>query len=138
MIRTSLTRAIEFPAGHRYERADWTESENEARFGRCYRPPGHGHNYRVEVTVCGEPNPETGMIVDLGELDGILRREVVEPMDHAFLNELPEFAGGLIPTTENLSHVIWNRLQHRLPGNIELVTVRVREDRNLWAECTKS
>ena len=78
------------------------------------------------------------MIVDLGELDGILQREVVEPMDHAFLNELPEFAGGLIPTTENLSHVIWNRLEHRLPGNIELATVRVREDRNLWAECTKS
>ena len=137
MIKTSLTRAIEFPAGHRYERSDWTESENKARFGRCYRPPGHGHNYRVEVTVCGEPNPETGMIVDLGELDGILRCEVVEPMDHAFLNELPEFAGGLIPTTENLSHVIWNRLEHRLAGTIELVTVRVREDRNLWAECTK-
>jgi 6-pyruvoyltetrahydropterin/6-carboxytetrahydropterin synthase len=68
MIRTFLTRAVEFPAGHRYVRSDWTESENEARFGRCYRPPGHGHNYRVEVTVRGEPNPETGMIVDLGEL----------------------------------------------------------------------
>ncbi|MBK5097024.1 MAG: 6-carboxytetrahydropterin synthase [Gemmatimonadetes bacterium] len=53
MIRTFLTRAAEFPAGHRYVRADWTESENEARFGRCYRPPGHGHNYRVEVTVSG-------------------------------------------------------------------------------------
>jgi len=64
MIRTFLTRAVEFPAGRRCVRSDWTESENEARFERCYRPPGHGHNYRVEVPVNGEPNPDTGMIVE--------------------------------------------------------------------------
>jgi 6-pyruvoyltetrahydropterin/6-carboxytetrahydropterin synthase len=135
MMKTFLTRAVEFPAGHRYVRSEWSEAENEARFGKCYRPPAHGHNYRVEVTVSGEPNPETGMVVDLAELDALLRETVVEPMDHAFLNELPEFRGGLIPTTESLAHVIWNRLEPRLPRHVALARVRVREDRDLWAEC---
>ena len=62
MIRTFLTRAVEFPAGRRCVRSDWTESENEARFERCYRSPGHGQNTGVEVTVSGKSKPETGMI----------------------------------------------------------------------------
>jgi len=135
-MKTFLTRAVEFPAGHRYVRAEWSEAENEARFGKCYRPPAHGHNYRVEVTVAGEPNPETGMLIDLGELDAMLGETVLAPMDHAFLNDLPEFRGGMIPTTECLARVIWNRLEPRLPRHVSLARVRVREDRDLWAECT--
>jgi 6-pyruvoyltetrahydropterin/6-carboxytetrahydropterin synthase len=136
MTKTFLTRAVEFPAGHRYVRPDWSEAENEARFGKCYRAPGHGHNYRVEVTVCGEPNPATGMIIDLIELDRILGETVVEPMDHAFLNDLPEFHGGMVPTTENLTCVVWDRVAERLPGHVALSKVVVREDRDLWSERT--
>jgi 6-pyruvoyltetrahydropterin/6-carboxytetrahydropterin synthase len=62
MIRTFLTRAVEFAAGRRCVRSDRTESEHEARFQRCYRPPGHGHNQRVEVKVSGNPYPDTGLI----------------------------------------------------------------------------
>jgi len=62
MIRTFLTRVVEFPAGHPYLRSDLTESKNETRFGRCYRSPGYGQNTGVEVTVCGKSRPETGMI----------------------------------------------------------------------------
>ena len=73
MPRASLTRAVEFPAGHRYHRPEWDAARNEATFGPCSRAPGHGHNYRVEVTVRGEIDPETGMIVDLAVLDRGLR-----------------------------------------------------------------
>lgn len=134
MSRASLTRAVEFPAGHRYHRPEWDAARNEALFGPCSRAPGHGHNYRVEVTVRGEIDPETGMIVDLAVLDRLLREIVREPMDHAFLNDLPEFAAGMIPTTENLARVVWERVSPALPSLCALTRVRVLEDRNLWAD----
>lgn len=135
MSRASLTRALTFSAGHRYHRPEWSEDENRARFGKCAAGPGHGHNYRVEVRVEGEVDPATGMVVDLAELDQLLEEEVVEPMDHAFLNDLPDFRGDReIPTTENIARVIWDRLRPRLPGGCRLSRVRVREERDLWAE----
>ena len=134
MSTATLTRAVEFPAGHRYFRPDWDAARNEAAFGKCARQPGHGHNYRIEVTVTGDIDPETGMVVDLAALDALLADAVVAPMDHAFLNDLPEFAAGLVPTTENLARIVWERLSTRLPRTCALVRVRVQEDRNLWAE----
>jgi 6-pyruvoyltetrahydropterin/6-carboxytetrahydropterin synthase len=134
MPRATLTRAVEFPAGHRYHRPEWDAARNAAVFGRCALSPGHGHNYRVEVSVEGEIDQETGMVIDLGSLDDALRRAVVEPMDHAFLNDLPEFSTGLLPTTENLARVVWERLSPTLPEGCTLLRVRVGEDRYLWAE----
>jgi 6-pyruvoyltetrahydropterin/6-carboxytetrahydropterin synthase len=134
MSIASLTRAVEFPAGHRYYRPEWDASRNEAVFGPCSRAPGHGHNYRVEVTVRGEVDSETGMVVDLALLDRLLRELVREPMDHAFLNDLPEFASGVIPTTENLARVVWERVAPALPSSCSLTLVRVLEDRTLWAD----
>jgi 6-pyruvoyltetrahydropterin/6-carboxytetrahydropterin synthase len=134
MPNASLTRAVEFPAGHRYHRPEWDAARNEVAFGPCSRAPGHGHNYRVEVTVQGEIDPVTGMIVDLAVLDGLLDELVRKPMDHAFLNALPEFADGRIPTTENLARVVWERISPALPTSCALKRVRVLEDRNLWAD----
>jgi len=134
MASANLTRAVEFPAGHRYYRSEWSAERNRAAFGPCAREGGHGHNYRVEVTVRGEIDSETGMTVDLAVLDGLLHEHVVAPMDHTFLNELPEFGGGAIPTTENLARFIWERLAAVLPDSSSLVRVRVREDRDLWAD----
>ena len=134
MSRASLTRCVEFSAGHRYWRPQWTEEENRERFGECAGAPGHGHNYRVEVTVEGEVDPLTGMVVDLGELDTILEERVVEPMDHAFLNDLPDFEGEmLVPTTENLARAVWERLSGTLPAGCALVSVKAREERDLWS-----
>jgi len=107
---------------------------NESTFGPCFRSPAHGHNYRVEVTVRGRIDPDTGMVVDLAELDRLLLERIVEPMDHSFLNDLPEFRDGWIPTTENIARVVWERLAAVLPVSSELVLVRVLEDRNLWAD----
>lgn len=135
MSRASLTRAVEFSAGHRYHRPEWSEERNRRRFGELAEPSGHGHNYRVEVRVMGEVDPETGMVVDLAELDRVLRRRVEEPFHHAFLNDLPDFDGEtLIPTTENIARVVWERVAPALPDGCRLSRVRVREERDLWAE----
>lgn len=134
MSRASLTRAVEFPAGHRYHRPEWTEEENRRVFGKCASAPGHGHDYRCEVTVEGPVDPETGMVVDLGRLDRILEERVLDPMDHAFLNDLPEFAEGSIPTTENLARAVWERVSPALPEDCRLQRVRVREGRDLWSD----
>lgn len=135
MSRASLTRAVEFSAGHRYRRPEWSEAENRERFGELSEAPGHGHNYRVEVRVEGEIDPETGMVVDLAELDRVLRRQIEEPFHHAFLNDLPDFAAErAVPTTENIARVVWERVSPNLPDGCRLTRVRVREERDLWAE----
>lgn len=135
MSRAALTRAVEFSAGHRYAREEWDREENVARFGAAASERGHGHDYRCEVTVSGPVDPETGMVVDLGELDRVLREEVREPMHHAFLNDLPDFAGEReVPTTENIARVVWDRVAPRLPDGCTLLRVRVREGRDLWSD----
>jgi 6-pyruvoyltetrahydropterin/6-carboxytetrahydropterin synthase len=132
---TYLTRVVRFSAAHRYHRPEWTEQENAATFGRCANPHGHGHNYRLEVMVAGEPAPETGFCVDLAALDRLLAEEVTEVLDHQHLNHaLPRFApGGEIPTTEILVIHLWDRLEPRLSG-ARLVRLRLREDDDLFVD----
>ncbi len=133
MSRASLTRVVRFSAGHRYRRSEWSEEKNREVFGACVAR--HGHDYRCEVTVEGPVDPETGMVIDLGRLDRLLEEEVSGPMDHAFLNDLPEFAdGGRIPTTEELARVVWSRLAPRLPDGCALARVRIREGPDLWSD----
>lgn len=131
-----LQRVYRFSASHLYRRPEWSEAENRRRFGKCARLPGHGHNYRLTVTVSGEVDPATGFVVDLGELDRRVRDQVLEILDHSHLNEsVPEFAAGKsIPSSENL--VIWvkARLQDGLPEGCRLVGIRVAEDDDLAAE----
>jgi 6-pyruvoyltetrahydropterin/6-carboxytetrahydropterin synthase len=105
-----LTRKIEFSASHLYHNPQLSAEENKRIFGKCNNPHGHGHNYALEVTVAGEPDPVTGMVLDLKELKEILEREITQKMDHRFLNyEVPELKGQ-IPTCENIVRVIWNLL----------------------------
>ena len=85
-----LTRKIEFAASHLYHNPEFSPEENRRVFGKCNNPHGHGHNYTLEVTVAGEPDPVTGMVLDLKDLKDILEREVMQRMDHRFLNyEVP-------------------------------------------------
>jgi 6-pyruvoyltetrahydropterin/6-carboxytetrahydropterin synthase len=108
MPRMRLTRRVRFSAAHRYHRPDWSDERNQAVFGPCANPHGHGHDYLLEATVEGEVDPETGFSADLAALDGALRR-AVEPLDHQHLNHVvPEFApGGMIPTCESLLLLLW-------------------------------
>lgn len=134
MPRASLIRRVRFSAGHRYWRSDWSEERNRASFGASVSR--HGHNYDLEVTVLGEIDPETGFVVDLGALDEVLRREVVERFDQKDLNEvLPEVREGtLVPSTENLARWLWNHLAGRIPGPARLQRIRLYESDALGAE----
>lgn len=134
----SLTRRVTFAAAHRYRRPDWSEEKNLEVFGSCSRPSYHGHNYACEVTVSGEIDPETGFVVDLAALDGILREEVTERFDHRNINaDVPEFADGkLIPSGENLARFIFGRVQERLNGRASVTRVTVAEDATLSATYT--
>jgi 6-pyruvoyltetrahydropterin/6-carboxytetrahydropterin synthase len=134
MAPVLLTKRMEFAAAHRYIRAEWDEAKNLAVFGPCYNPPAHGHNYMVEVTVSGEVDPQTGMVVNLFDLKQILL-SVLEEFDHKNLNmDMPYFED-LIPTSENLARVLWTKLDMQ-KGIGTLQAIRLYEDEDLYAEVT--
>ncbi len=130
-----ITRKVEFSASHVCRDPRLSEEENRKLFGMAANPHGHGHNYVVEVSLRGEPDPVTGMVLDLKELKEILNRRVVEPYDHRFLNyEVPPF-DRVIPTTENIARDIWQRLEPDLSsGNGKLHAVRVYETPDLYVD----
>jgi 6-pyruvoyltetrahydropterin/6-carboxytetrahydropterin synthase len=135
-MKIALERRYRFSASHLYRRPEWSEAENRARFGKCANLPGHGHNYRLYVTVRGEVDPATGFVADLGRLDGLVQERVLDRLDHQHLNAaLPEFGeGGAIPSSENLVRWIREQLAEGLPSGSELVRLRVEEDEDLAAE----
>ncbi|MCB1037773.1 MAG: 6-carboxytetrahydropterin synthase, partial [Acidobacteria bacterium] len=94
-MKITLERRYRFSASHLYRRPEWNEEENSRVFGKCAIEPGHGHNYRLWVAVEGEPDPRTGFVIGLPELDGWVQEAVLEPLDHRHLNQaLEEFAIG--------------------------------------------
>jgi 6-pyruvoyltetrahydropterin/6-carboxytetrahydropterin synthase len=128
-----LTRKAEFSASHYYHNPEFSQEENQRIFGKCNNPHGHGHNYTLEVTVKGQVDPRSGFVVDLKELKEIMNREVIDALDHRFLNkEVPEFAKA-IPTTENLAISIWERLKPKLKL-AELHRIRVYETPDLFVD----
>src|SRR5258708_5994722 len=130
-----LTRKAEFSASHVCADPALSEAGNRAVYGENANPHGHGHNYVLEVTIAGDPDPVTGMVFDLRELKEIMNAEVVEPMDHRFLNrEVPPF-DRVVPTTENLATEIWGRLDPRIGrGNLRLRNVRLYETSDLFVD----
>lgn len=128
-----LTRKCEFSASHYYHNPEFSPEENRRIFGKCNNPNGHGHNYTLEVTVKGEIDPKSGFVVDLKDLKEVLNREVLDVLDHRFLNkEVLEFAT-LIPTTENLAINIWQRLEPKMLA-AQLHRVRVYETADLFVD----
>ena len=128
-----VTRRAEFSASHFYHNPNLTPEENRRIFGKCNNPLGHGHNYTVEVTVAGPVNPTTGMVLDLKEVKALVEQEVLQRMDHKFLNkEVPAFASKL-PTTENIAVEIWNWLAPKLVFG-KLHQIRVYETPDLYAD----
>ncbi len=130
----SITRKVEFSASHLYHNPAFTPEENRRVFGKCNNPHGHGHNYVLEVTVKGEPDPATGMVLDLKELKQILQEEIIERMDHRFLNYEVAELSGQIPTCENIASVIWRLLEPRITRG-RLDRVRLYETPDLFVDC---
>jgi 6-pyruvoyltetrahydropterin/6-carboxytetrahydropterin synthase len=130
-----ITRRIEFSASHVCANPSLSDEENRRLYGAASNPYGHGHNYSVEVTLEGKPDPVSGMVLDLKELKAILNAKVVEPFDHRFLNkEVPPF-DRTIPTVENIAIEIWNRIEPSLSlPQGKLYSVRVYETPDLYVD----
>jgi 6-pyruvoyltetrahydropterin/6-carboxytetrahydropterin synthase len=124
-----LTRRTSFSASHRLWSKQLTEAENYAIYEKCANPNGHGHNYVLEVTVRGTPNPQTGMVLNLTELKDAMNEQVVNWVDHKHLNYDVPWLEGSIPTTEVLVVKFWNRLADVLPREL-LYEVKLYETEN--------
>ena len=133
--KTLLTKRVEFSASHRYWNAKWSEEKNVEVFGKCTSKYGHGHNYLLEVTVEGEVDPDTGMIINLYELQPMIS-DVVKNFDHKFLNEDTPFFTDKIPTTENIASVLWDLMGSKLNGipRCSLYRIRLYETPDLFVE----
>lgn len=127
-MKAYLTRRYRLSASHRLHSPVFTPEENQAVYGKCNHPHGHGHNYAIEVTIGGPVDPVTGMVVDLAELDDFVGREIVERFDQSNLNLAPEFEKQ-VPTTENLSKTIFDLVSAHFAdrGNAFLSQIRIEE-----------
>lgn len=126
MAIARVTRRVHFCAGHRLHNPAFGDDENRTIYGSCSNPHGHGHNYDLEVTVEGEIDPDVGYVMDLRALKELLQGAVLGDLDHANLNVDVPWLKGVVPTTENLTVAIWNRLADQLSG-ARLVSVRLWE-----------
>ena len=126
-----VTRAIEFSSSLRYWLDDLSEAENRQRFGR--KADRHGHNYRLEVSVRGEPDPVTGMVINLTDPKDVLEREVMDRFDHRDLNDDTDFFEKSPPTPENVAAVLWDLLDAALPAGI-LDRVRLFAGADHWVD----
>lgn len=134
----TVTRKAHFNASHRLHNPEKSDEWNKRVFGKCNNPNWHGHNYILEVTVAGEPNPETGYIIDLGELKSIIKKRIIDPCDHKNLNLEVPFLDGIIPSTENLCKAFFYEIDDeikQLPNhNARLYSVHLQETERNSAE----
>lgn len=128
-----VTRKAHFSAAHRLYNPGWSDQKNNAVFGKCNNPRGHGHNYDIEVTVAGDPPGETGMVIDLKKLADILEAELIERVDHKHLNEDVDFMKGIIPTAENMAVAFWKILAPRISEG-RLFSIKLYESENNFVE----
>ncbi len=130
-----VTRKAEFSASHICRIPGLSDLENSELFGEEANPNGHGHNYILEVTIEGDPDPVSGMVIDLKRVKEILEEEVIAPMDHRFLNYEVSPFDSVVPTTANLAQEIWRRLAPRFSsGENTLARLRLYETQDLYVD----
>jgi 6-pyruvoyltetrahydropterin/6-carboxytetrahydropterin synthase len=110
-----VTARLTFSAAHRLNNPKYDADWNRRTYGKCDNPRGHGHNYAIVVSVKGKTDPETGMVIDLKTLKDIVRRQIIDRVDHTNLNEDVDFLRGVIPTAENLARSFWQQLAPAIP-----------------------
>jgi 6-pyruvoyltetrahydropterin/6-carboxytetrahydropterin synthase len=128
-----VTRKCHFSAAHRLYNPEFSNEKNDAIFDKCNNFWGHGHNYDIEVTVAGVPDPETGYVIDLKQLRDIIEVEILEKVDHKHLNHDVDFMQGIIPTAENLAIMFWKILEPVLPSG-KLHSIKLFESENNFVE----
>lgn len=135
-MKAYITRRERFNAAHKLWVADWTEEQNKEVFGKCSNKNWHGHNYDLFVTVKGTPDPVTGFIMNVKTLSDIIKREIVNKLDHSNLNMDVDFIPkGMQPTTENMVILIWQQLASFIAAEgAELHAIKLYETENIYAE----
>ncbi|HEX4441499.1 MAG TPA: 6-carboxytetrahydropterin synthase [Thermoanaerobaculia bacterium] len=130
-MRVRLVSGSFFAAAHRLHRDDWSEEQNRRVFDKCNNPHGHGHTYGLEVAVEGEIDPESGYLMDFGDLKRTVREVVIDRIDRRHLNFDVDFMAGVNPTAENIAVRIWDQLETRIPKPARLARVTLHEtDKN--------
>lgn len=123
-----LTRRETFSACHRLHSKDLSDAQNKEVFGKCNNPNGHGHNYSLEVTVRGRPDPATGMVINITDLKAVIEAEVMRTLDHKNIDlDVEWFQAGRVSTAENIAVFIWKRVEGRLPAGAVLHKVKLWE-----------
>jgi 6-pyruvoyltetrahydropterin/6-carboxytetrahydropterin synthase len=135
MKKVTISKKFEFSASHRYWRDEWPADKNSEVFGLCVSPYGHGHNYELHVTVSGEVDPGTGMIINLT----VLKKSVniiIDQFDHKFLNLDTPWFKERIPTTENIALVLFELIAQQLQGeqSLQLEHIRLYERQDIYAD----
>jgi 6-pyruvoyltetrahydropterin/6-carboxytetrahydropterin synthase len=128
-----VTRRERFSAAHRMFNPNFTDEQNLTVFGPCSNPNWHGHNYVLEVVVAGEPNHDTGFVIDIHKLKNIIRENVISKVDHKNLNLDTDFMKGILPSAENIAIAIWHQLVHKIPVG-KLYSVKLYETENNYFE----
>ncbi|OWY24469.1 6-pyruvoyl tetrahydrobiopterin synthase [Sphingobacteriales bacterium UPWRP_1] len=128
-----LTRRERFNAAHKLYNPNWTALQNDAVFGKCANTNWHGHNYELYVTVKGEPDPNTGFIINVKELSDIIKEHVIEHLDHRNLNLDVPFLQGMFTSTENVAKAIWQQLVPHIKG-CTLHCIKLVETENIYVE----
>ena len=131
MSNPFITKIFRFNAAHQYGHDDWSAEKNWEVFGLDSKV--HGHNYTLEVMVTASVNPETGFIVDLGELNSIVQKYVVDILDHSQFEKDVEWFRNKQPSTENLVQFIWNQIKPRIP-HITLHRIRLHETPTIFTD----
>lgn len=129
-----LTRVEHFNAAHRLYNPSWSKEKNDEVFGKCANDNWHGHNYELFVTVRGEPDPDTGFLVDAKKMSIIINEHVVDKLDHRNLNLDVDFMQGKMCSSENLVIEIWNQLQPHLPARVQLHCIKLYETPRIYVE----
>jgi 6-pyruvoyltetrahydropterin/6-carboxytetrahydropterin synthase len=129
-----LTRLEHFNAAHKLYNPAWDKKTNETVFGLCANENWHGHNYELFVTIKGEPDPETGFVMDVKKLKEIILTHVIDKLDHKNLNLDVDFMHGKMCSTENLAVGIWQQLVPHLPKTISLHCIKLYETPRIYVE----
>lgn len=129
-----LTRSEHFNAAHKLYNPAWSKEKNDKVFGPCANENWHGHNYDLFVTIKGEPDADTGFLIDVKRLSAIIKEHVIEKVDHRNLNLDVDFMKGKMCSSENLAIGIWKQIEEQLPGNVQLHSVKLYETPRIYVE----
>jgi 6-pyruvoyltetrahydropterin/6-carboxytetrahydropterin synthase len=129
-MKVAVSRLEHFNAAHRLHNPEWSDERNQIVFGKCNNPNFHGHNYDLIVTVTGEPDPETGYVIDMKVLSDVIREKVIAAFDHKNLNLDTAYFKTLNPTAENIAVVVWRILRQHIDTKFDLRVRLYETERN--------